>query len=75
MILNRDAEETTVLPCSMQHYSHARQDKETIKVSCQCMHGKKNVLYIYVCVCVCVYSYNRILFSLTKKETIPFALT
>ena len=72
MILNRDAEETTVLPCSMQHYSHTRKDKETIKVSCQCMHGKK---MSYICVCVCVYSYNRILFSLTKKETIPFALT
>ena len=56
MILNRDAEETTVLSCSMQHYSHARQDKETIKVSCQCMHGKKNVLYIYVCVCVCIHT-------------------
>ena len=76
MILNRDAEETTVLPCSMQHYSLSRQDKETIKVSCQCMHGKKmSYICVCVCVCVCVYSYNRILFSLTKKETIPFALT
>ena len=41
--------------------------------------GKEIVIYIYtyiyVYIYVYVYSHNRILFSLKKKETIPFAMT
>ena len=68
-----------------QLYSHVQcsiiHSLDKIRKQSKCLVNvcmvKKCLIYVCVCVCVCVcvYSYNRILFSLTKKETIPFALT